>query len=75
MKYGIENNPTKHVQESRIEGAPNSDVLGVILQEKVYIALGSSRQHEGSQVLFHLRRSATTSLANAANKRANIKPT
>jgi hypothetical protein len=53
-----EKKPTKHVQEPRIEGASNCDVLGVILQEKVYIALGSSRQHEGSHILSNLRRSA-----------------
>jgi hypothetical protein len=54
---------TKRVQEPRIEGAPSCDVLGVILQEKVYIALGSRRQHEGSQVLSHLRRSAAASFS------------
>ena len=69
-KYGIEKKPTKHVQEPRIEGAPNCDVLGVILQEKVYIAFGSGRQHIGSHVLSHLRRSAAASFRKCRGQRS-----
>lgn len=73
IRYRIEKMPTEHVQESLIEGAPNCDVLGVILQGKVHFTLASGRQHDlkycpASAVV--LRRS----LANAADRRAYIKP-
>jgi hypothetical protein len=63
VRYEIEKKSTKHVQDPRIEGAPSCDVLGVIPQEKIYMALGSLWQHESSEVLSDLRRSAAVSMS------------
>lgn len=52
---------TEHVQEPRFEGAPRCDVVRVILQEKVHVALEGAGQHEGFQVLSHLRGRAVAS--------------
>lgn len=59
----LERRHTKYVQEPRIEGAPSCGVVGVILQEKLHLALGGGRQHERFEILFHLSRSAATSFS------------
>lgn len=59
----ISTRPTKYVQEPRIEGTPNCEIVGVILQEKLHLALGGGRQHERFEILFHISRSAATSFS------------